>query len=204
MKQSHIFPSQFTAAAKKKNPHAHTHKPPRANNCFSSNPSPWDPSRLLRFFGYGKLGNAYNCAGGFEHSAFPGTVLSECVTPPPRLLSTGLDPSPLQQIRANLSSPYGHLGPGTDIIVPWKIAFLLRTAWQIGAGLKEVFGQDRGPLCPFRLSRHFLALVPEYVLYSMYHVPVMRPRPRHWRSSTHCRRREYTYRVYPTRDIPSR
>lgn len=110
-------------------------------------------------------------------------------------------PSPLQQIRANLSSPYGHLGSGTDIIVPWKIAFLLRTAWQIGAGLKEVFKQDRGP---FRLARHFLALVPEYVLYFMYHVPVMRPHPRHWRSSTYCRRREYTYRVYPTRDIPSR
>lgn len=153
MKQSHIFSSQFT-------PVAHTHKLWRANNCFSSKPFSLGPVPSFAFL---RIRQTWQCLqlrgrGGFEHSAFPGTVLSKRVTPPPRLLNTGLDPSlpsPLQQIRANLSSPYGRLGPGTDIIVPWKIAFPLRTAWQIGAGLKEVFGQDRGPLCPFRLSRYF-------------------------------------------------
>lgn len=80
-----------------------------------------------------------------------------------------------------------HLGPGTYIIVPGGGITSLRTAWQIGAGLKEVFGQDsgnRGPVHLFaclspnaRVSMYFRVL-----LCIMY--PIMRPHRRHCRSST--------------------
>lgn len=41
---------------------------------------------------------------------------------------------------------------------------------------KKYSDRQRGPICLFACL-DTLALVPEYVLYSMYHVPVMRPRP---------------------------